>query len=221
MITSGTEWTTAVTDLINGLITLIPVLWCLRKTPYTKRYQLWTIAFAMLAVISIAGFFIHGFEMSESLIDVLWCGMYIILSLMISAYVTAVKYDIDGEKGYSHFHRISIILAVIVSLIMCITICILSIDIFLIFSIYCLGNMIYCIISLLGQVHKRPGFKWYLISIFVLIIGSILQTIKAIRFTIIWQFNSDTVYHFMTLLFMLIQFKGVRLVGEEKEREKE
>ena len=51
----------------------------------------------MLALMSTAGFLIHGFVMSPSLNDLLWCGMYLFLSLMASSYVIAIKYDLDGE----------------------------------------------------------------------------------------------------------------------------
>ena len=217
MFTTGTEWTTAVTDLFNGLVTLIPLLWCLRQKPSTLRYILWAAAFGMLALMSISGFFIHGFAMSRALNDALWCVMYLLLMLMLSVYVIAIKYDIDGERGLRLFSRVNIAMAVIVSVLLGIMNYRFPDYSFVLFSIYGFGNLIYCIVRLVGQLRRRPGFRWYLAGIFIFIIGSILQSIKAIQFTIAgWPFNYNAVYHFMTLLFMFVQFKGVRVLGNEK-----
>ncbi len=217
MLTKKAAWTTAVTDLINGSVTLVPVIWCLRQKPFSKRYRLWAAAFAFLAAVSFAGFFIHGFVMTDFLTDALWCGMYVFLSLMMSAYVRAVRYDTGGEEHFSRFSRISIGLALTVALLMCITVCVLSVDIFLLFSAYCMTGLIMCVIMLSRQMRSRPVFAWYIAAIFVLVAGSILQSIKSIRFRIIWEMNYDTVYHFTVLLFMLIQFRGVRLLKKEAQ----
>lgn len=198
------------------LVTFGPMLWCIRRQSCGKRYLLWTIAFGMLVIVSIAGFFVHGFIMSESLNNVLWYGMYLLLCLMISSYVIAVKYDVDGEKGIAVFFKLNIALSVIVTFLLDIMTYVLPGYSFLLFSAYCLGNLVYCIVKLFQQIKIKSVFKWYLASIFILIVGSVLQSIKSIQFTVIWEFNYNAVYHFMTLLFMVIQFCGVRLIEKEK-----
>ena len=210
MFTAGTELTTAVTDLINGVIAVGPTLWFLRKNPRTRRDRLWAAAFGMLALMSAAGFLIHGFIMSASLNDLLWCGMYLFLSLMVCAYVIAVKYDLDGENGLSRFRRADILLAVTVSVGLGILNWLYPDYSFVLFSVYCLAHLAYCIVRLWRQLRSRPCFSWYLLSIFILILGSALQAVKSIQFTLIWPFNYNAVYHWMTLLFMLVQFHGVR-----------
>lgn len=219
MLTSGTELTTAVTDLINGVISIGPILWFLRKKPHTKRDRLWAAAFIMLALMSAAGFLIHGFVMSPSLNDLLWCGMYLFLSLMVSSYVIAIKFDLDGEKGLARFVKADILLAVIVSVGLGIMNYLLPDYSFVLFSVYCLAHLAYCIVRLWRQVKSKPCFKWYLLSIFILILGSALQAVKSIQFTLIWPFNYNAVYHWMTLLFMLVQFHGVRLAEKSIRQE--
>lgn len=210
MLTTGTEFTTAVTDLINGIVSLGPILWFLRKKPRTKRDKLWAAAFGMLALMSVAGFLIHGFVMPASTNDLLWCGMYLFLALMVSSYVIAIKYDLDGENGLARFLKADILLALIVSVGLGVMNYLLPDYSFPLFSVYCLAHLAYCIVRLCGQVKSRPCFGWYLLSIFILISGSALQAVKSIQFTLIWPFNYNAVYHWMTLLFMLVQFYGVR-----------
>ena len=216
MRTTGAEWTKAVTDLINGLVTLWPVIWFLCRKPFTKRYKLWAAAFALLALVSIAGFFMHGFVMSDFLTDALWCGLYVLLSLMLCAYVCAVKVDLDGERGFGRFSRFCLTEALAVSALICAAIIIFSENIFPLFSLYCLSGMAWCIVRLFGQLRARPAFGWYLAGLFVFLAGSILQSVRSIRFTLIWEFDHDAVYHWMVLLFMLLQFKGIRRIGGEK-----
>jgi len=211
LFTTGTEMTTAATDLINGVISIGPMLWFLRKNPRTKRNKLWAAAFGMLALMSAAGFLIHGFVMSPSLNDLLWCGMYLFLSLMVSSYVIAIKYDLDGEKGLSAFIRADLLLAVMVPVGLGVLNYLFPDYSFALFSVYCLAHLIYCIVRLWRRVQSCPCFKWYLLSIFILILGSALQAVKSIQFTLIWPFNDNAVYHWMTLLFMLVQFYGARL----------
>ena len=67
-------------------------------------------------------------------------------------------------------------------------------------------------------MNKVTGFIWYIAAIAVLFVGSVLQSIKTIHFTLIWEFNYNAVYPWVMLLFVLIQFKGVLLVGKEFER---
>ena len=170
----------------------------------------------MLSVMSIAGFFVHGFVISKLVEHILWCVLYLFMTFMICAYVIAVKYDIDRDEGLAAFFRTSIVLAVIVSVCPGVMEFLLPDYSFWVFSAYALGNLIYCLIRLWGQTKRISGFWWYIAGIIVIIVGSVLQTIKSIHFTIIWEFNYNAVYHFMILLFILIQFKGIRQVGEEE-----
>lgn len=171
----------------------------------------------MLAAMSVAGFFIHGFVMSLELNNVLWCVMYLLLTFAICAYAIAVKYDLDGEKGLAPFFKRSILIASIVAVALGVMNYLLPDWSFLLFSAYGLAYMIYCIIRLWGKKKETPAFGWYIVAIIVMIIGSVLQSVKSIHFTIIWEFNYNAVYHWMTLLFMLIQFHGVRRVAADRK----
>lgn len=214
MFTTGVEWTTAVTDLINGVVALVPLVWCLRKRPLTKRYKLWAVAFGMLSMMSIAGFLIHGIVMSESMNDALWYVMYLFIALLICAYVIAVRYDLDADEGFPRFIKGSIFVALIVIVISELMLYFLPDYSYPVLSLYAVIALIYCLVRLFRQVNKRPGFRWYITAIFALIVGSVLQAVKSIQFTIIWTFNYNAVYHWMILMFMLIQFQGIRKLGK-------
>ena len=216
MLTTGTEWTTAFTDLLNGLIAIIPIVWCLTRKPFIKRYRLWAAAFGMLSAMSIAGFFAHGFVMSQTALDILWCVLYLFMTFMVCAYVIAVKYDLDRDEGLDRFFKTSITLAVIVAVCLGVMEFFLPDYSFWVFSAYALGNMIYCLIRLWGRAKETSGFWWYIVGIIVMIVGSVLQMVKSIHFTIVWEYNYNAVYHFFILLFILIQFNGIGLVAKQE-----
>lgn len=208
MFTTGTDWTTAVTDLINGIVSIIPIIWC-----FKIRYRLWTAAYGMLCIMSVFGFFAHGFKMSLNTNIILWCVIYICLAFLIGFYVCAVKHDIDGED--KKFFRISMILSGIVAVLIVIMLIVIPDYSYTAFSVFCLVYLVYCIVKLFRRRRKMPELNWYLAAIFVLVIGCILQSIKSIHFTILnWEFDYNSVYHFCILLFLLIQFKGIRISGK-------
>ncbi len=218
MFTTGTEWTTAITDLINAFAILVPVIWLIRQKPLTKRNKLWATAFAMLMVTSLVGFLLHGIVMSNLVNGILWCGFYLFLTFMVCTYVIAIKHDIYPDKDFSHSIKVNLIVAVLVSILLGIARFTIRKYAFVFFSVYAMANLINCVILLRRQVRERPAFKWYIAAIAVLFVGSVLQSIKTIHFTLIWEFNYNAVYHWVMLLFVLIQFKGVLLVGKEFER---
>ena len=54
---------------------------------------------------------------------------------------------------------------------------------------------------------------------FFMVAGSILQSVKSIRFHLIWDFNYNAVYHLFVLLFVLFLWKGIqRADAEEMEK---
>ena len=159
--------------------------------------------------MSVFGFFAHGFKMTLNTNIILWCVIYTCLAFLIGFYVCAVKHDIDGKD--KKFFRISMILSGIVAVLMVIMLIIIPDYSYTAFSVFCLVYLVYCIVKLFRQRRGMPELNWYLVAIFVLIIGCILQSIKSIHFTILnWEFNYNAVYHFCILLFLLIQFKGIR-----------
>ena len=63
--------------------------------------------------------------------------------------------------------------------------------------------------NLIPAAKKNPLYKSYLATLALLVTGSILQSMKFIRFTLIFEFNYNGVYHFAILLLMLVQYWGV------------
>lgn len=134
-----------------------------------------------------------------------WC-----LNYMRASYVVAVKYDIDGNKGMNRFRKMIVTATVLVSLFLNAAVFLFEGNgPFMIFSCYNVLCMTYIIVRLIRNVKACRSFLWYLVAIAFLITGSILQTIEGLEITLIWSFNRDCIYHFMTCIFVLLQYTGV------------
>ncbi|MBE5807224.1 MAG: hypothetical protein E7317_02665 [Clostridiales bacterium] len=212
MFTMGTEMTTAATDLVNAAASLVPILWLMRRRPVTKHHRLWTAAFVMFALVSLAGVGMHGFVLGQAAHDALWCAMYLLLTLMLTLYAACIRHDIRGDEGFGRFFRVTMALAVVVAAALGYVNIVLPPYSFPLFSLYCVVNLVYMIALLAPRARADGRYRWYLAAIGFFVAGSLLQAVKGIRFTIVWEFNSNAVYHFALLIFLFVQFKGVRLV---------
>ena len=214
MFRTGFDMTTAVTDLINAAAALIPICWLIKQGLAERRNRLWAAAYSLFALNSAVGFILHGFYLSDSLNIILWSILYVVLGLMLAMYVSSVRYDVFGEQGFDKFLRVSII----VSAVVCVIIAAINvIDYhysFPLFSAYCILNIGIILSQLFRRIKEDKRFAWYLAAIMIFVIGSVIQAINTIQFSLIWDFNHDSVYHFAMLIFLLVQFKGIRLLSD-------
>lgn len=216
MFTSGTEITTAVTDLMNGFIALIPLFWLLSRKPRHTRHKAWAVSYLFFILTSVMGFVMHGFIMPKAVNLCLWCMMYPIMSVMLVTYLSAVTYELDGRQRSRSSIAVSLITAFLVSAAAAVFRFTMPKYSYLVFSVYCTVNMVYIVVRLLRKIRQDKIYTWYLIAILFNILGSVFQAVKSIHFTVIWEFNYNSIYHFMACLFVLIQFKGIRLTDEQQ-----
>ncbi|MGX8687971.1 MAG: DUF6962 family protein [bacterium] len=210
MLTSGMAFKTAVTNIFNACAALILIVSFLRHKPLTKRDKLWINAYLAFFFVCLSGFVLHAFVLPEAVLKPLWCIMFWCLDYMLASYVKAVRYDIDGSRGMDRFRKIITVSTILFSLSLNAAVYLLKGNgAFMLFSCFALVYLVYIIVRLAGKVRECPYFLWYLAAIAFLITGSILQTIEGLEVTIIWTFNRDCIYHFMTFIFVLLQYIGI------------
>ena len=213
MMTTNAELTTALTNLVNAILTLIPICWTIRLKGQDVRRQVWLVAYLSFFFVCVFGFAIHGFVMSRETNILLWRGMDFCLCYMIGFYVVAISYETGGESRIRKTAGIYAVLAFVFALLTIYCDENTSLG-FTAFILYCAGNLIYVIWKLFRHREGKPYFIWFFIGIIFLVIGSILQTVKSIQFTLIVEFNYNCVYHIFTMIFVLFQFRGMRLAAE-------
>ena len=210
MFTSGTDITTAVTDLINAALAFFLMCRLIRKGTGTKRDRVWITTFILFIMVSCTGFVIHGLTAASGYeINQLWRRLLMVeMAFMLAFYTISILCDIYGEIVLRKAASVVLPLAAVFSVAAILLMGRTSYG-FTIFVVYCLTTLLYLIVLLFRHRKEKDGLTLYLIATILLAAANYVQTIKSIQFSLIWAFNYDSVYHFMLFLFILIQYRGI------------
>ncbi len=219
MLTTGTEFTTAATDLVNAAAAAGLLYAILKERPLTKHSRLWAATYLFFIGVCLAGVVLHGLVITPQVKKTAWCFLYVIMVCMVQSYCIAVRYDIFGEKGEKKYLVRSLVLAGAAAAVLVSLLLFSAGNDFLVFSAYCAGNMVYIILKLLPAIRKRSCFRWYIAAVALLITGSLLQAVRSIHIRLIWEFDRNSVYHFFLFLFILCQYRGMRLWEKARDAE--
>jgi Family of unknown function (DUF6962) len=97
---SATELTTAATDAALGLLCLVVVLRLVAiPVNATWKRALWCWVFGLLGLASVLGTVVHGFELSESVLQILWWPLYLSLGLTVALFLVGGIHDWRGEAA--------------------------------------------------------------------------------------------------------------------------
>lgn len=209
LFTTGYEITTAATNLFNAVITAILTWKMIHFVKPDLRKVLWGITFLLFFLVCVFGAAVHGFVMTLEENIILWRYLYAVMSVMVASFTCAVVYEADGP---SDIKRTVIIAAVLAGVFLVLRV-ILEVRYhigFLAFTCYSAGSFLFCAVKLLSVRKKKPYVNYILAGIASLVIGSILQTMKGIKFHFIFDFDYNAVYHLFTLFLVLFVYKGLK-----------
>ncbi|MBR2990795.1 MAG: hypothetical protein IKF51_04945 [Solobacterium sp.] len=215
MLTNGVEMTTTVTDLINGILTIILIILLQKCCPESAHRKLWTGTLILFAAVSLYGVPIHGIRMSEQTKSLLWVFMYLLMSLMLASFVVTMHHDLLGHSRKTERAVLGI------TLVFCAVFVFLQLygtkgRAFLVFGAYGALCALYILYMLIPRLKMHERNRWYLAGLVVFILATVLQSIKTIRFTLIWDFNYNGVYHALLAVFVLLMYRGITM-PEEKD----
>ncbi|MBR4635055.1 MAG: hypothetical protein IKO51_01655 [Clostridia bacterium] len=208
MRTSPPESVTAYTNLIDAIVCPVLILLIAVFGRTDTRFVLWTVSYSLLFIVSLMGYYVHGFRMSDEKKKKLWVVLYAVMAVLVVSFVAAIYSEIFGSAGLK---TAVIVLGGFAALFLIVRL-ILQNRIsygFTVFIAYCALNMLAIIVLLIAHVGACPRLGWFLAAIFVLVAGTVCQTFKSIRFKCIWLFDHNGVYHLSVLAFMLLAFAGI------------
>ena len=121
---------------------------------------------------------------------------------MNAVYICAVKYDLDGEKGFARFFRGMIISAVLVTVVLVLIMYRMPGFEFQLFSAYCGICMLYILVKLFRRAALDRSYLRYIAAVLCFIAGSLLQSLSFIA-QIATRIPSarGTVYTFFSMSF--------------------
>ena len=204
-LTTGYEITTAATNAVNALITAVLMFRVFRMSGPKLRRQVWGVPFILFFAVCILGTIVHGIVLPEEIRSLLWDILYIFLAFMIASFVVSARYEI---RGSSSVRKTALVCGFLSILFLAVRMVLkhTAVPVFLPFTLYSGSLLLYLIIIILSARKAKPHLTLLLCAIFVLIAGTILQTVKQIRFHLIWDFNFNSVYHLFTLFFVLLTY---------------
>ncbi len=211
-ITDPLEQTTAVTDLILGIMAVWAVFY-LKKMNRFKPWKslIWQWAFIFLALASLIGAVAHGFQMSEKVNYIMWQPLNLFLGMTIAFFVIGVIYDTWGEAASRRWMPIMIVIA----LLFFITKLVASLFIkysFFIFIIYEAAGTLFALgaYTLLSMKKQIRGGWLMTVGVLITILAAGVQSIKFIHFTLIWEFNNNGAFHLIQAVALFFLIFGLR-----------
>ena len=209
--TTGTELTTAVTDLINAVLALLLLLRCHRMADSNRlRHLGWQLLLICICLSSLLGTVIHGIDISAQACAKAWPPLVLIM------YITAASllFCIYSEAEFRSRLPLAIMAAALLfGLLMVIFFCVNDatywrLKIFFIFAAFCLVlSAIRCL-----QLWRsgRHGMLMIIAAMAIQIIGGVCQALHFTHFTFIWEFNHNAIAHFCISISLLLFYIGYR-----------
>ena len=183
-ITNGFELTTAITNIIILIVSII----CFIKV----RRTLWKFFFLCMIIDSFLGTIAHGIVMNGTINNIIWAVLAIFFTFTINTLLC-----IFLRLKFKHIFILSLLLSILLGIQL-----LLNIDFILTFTFYVLLIMIICTICIL----KRKNRMMYLIGFLVQLIGGIFMLSKVN----IGVLNYNGIYHLFMALTLVFLYLGYR-----------
>lgn len=210
--TTPPEMTTAVTDFLLGGLALALLL---RLRPLANRdplrIRIWSWILGLLAVASFYGTIAHAVVMSPATLNAFWMPLSFILGMMVSLFVVAVLYEWRGEPVLRRGLAVMLSLGVIFFIVMFVLSTMIA-GYFIVFIAYSTLTMLASLgLCAALALRRRDGALGLMAGgIVLIIVGSALQAMRSITFTVVWEFDYNSVYHFFMMAAVVLFFAGLR-----------
>ena len=204
-----TERTTALTDLIMGILVLGVIIFLQRqrRSSNSTKLSIWLAAFVFLGIASFVGTIAHGFEMSPDLNYWLWQPLNLALGLAIAMFVVAVSYDIWGGSVYRRVFWIMIVVALVFY-----AITVIIPGTFMTFVGYEALAMLFALVGYIFLAIKKrlDGAWWMVTGILITIIAAAIQAVGKSGLIIFWGLDHNGVFHVVQMLGVLALTAGLQ-----------
>lgn len=209
LTTIPTELTTAATDLALAGLAAACVMYL---SPWLSRSRwragLWCGALGLLCASSALGAVVHGLELSAVTQERLWAPLYLMLGLTVSLFVVAAAYD---WHGVALARRLLIPMLAAGGAFYAVTRLIAGT--FLVFVVYEAAAMLFALgVYLTLEAHKRlRGAGVIAVGIALNIVAATIQATRMVRFTAVWPFDHNGVFHLVQMVALVVLVGGVGL----------
>jgi len=203
-----TEQTTAATDLILAVISLITAFGLnnLGKQVQPVKTRIWVVVFLLLTIGALFGTAAHGFEMSAKMNYFLWQPLNLALGLSVSLFAAGALFDLRNGTISK-----KIILGLLILGVIFYFITVFIPGSFLVFIIYEAVVMIFALIAyiILALQKRLRGAWWMVLGILITIIAAVIQSTDTVTVEFIWVFDHNGIFHVIQMAGVLIIYLGL------------
>lgn len=203
------ERTTAATDILLGVITLVVALAIYMLGTKTDRTKglIWCAAFSLMSIASFFGASAHGFIMSFETNRLLWQPVNASLGLAVALFVIGVIYDLRGF-WISKDLALSILLLGVAFYFFTL----IFENLFVVFIVYeavalLFSLAVYIILTIKQEVK---GALFMVIGILISLIAAAVQTNDQIKLIVLVEFDNNGVFHLLQMVGIGFLFLGIR-----------
>ena len=210
-----TEQTTAATDLVIAILA-IWAAWKIHHRGYLAspaKARIWIWIFVLLALGALLGAIAHGFQMDGDTNFLIWQPLNLSLGLSISLFAAAAILDWRGGSMQKGIVPVLLTLGFIFYLIT-----IFIPGSFLVFIIYEALIMLFALIVyiLLAAGNKLEGAWWMVSGIMLSIIAAVIQATESLKFTVIWEFDHNGIFHLVQILGIVLLMRGLLMAFKKQ-----
>jgi uncharacterized membrane protein len=204
MIENATERTTAATDLVLAVEFLLFAIFFFKSASDNKRAAAWGIPFLLLAGAFLIGAIAHGLQMPEKINKLLWLLLAVGSAFGLAHLVSASV----GEWKPAWYKKSVIGMSLAAIIFVGITVNFSSFTIYVVFIVTTMA-----LVALLNVIcFEKSRNRKHLLIIFGAVltaIASLVQLIKSIHFTIIWEFDYNGAFHLIQMLAGILLGLGI------------
>lgn len=202
-----TERTTAVTDLLLGLVVGAGILRLRRSVPPGWRRGIWTAALGAFGVSALLGAVAHGLALDDRLRDALWQPLYLLLGLAVALFVVGAVGDWRGERAARAILPAAVVAAAVFYLATRITAG--DFRVFVAFEAVALLFTLAVYGALAGR--GRPGAATVAGALAVSLAAGAIQAGDSLTVRIGWDFDHNGLYHLVQIVGVVLLVRGLTL----------
>jgi len=211
-LTSPPEMTTAITDILLGCLVLV-LFFRVRalKTREPVKAGLWSWTLGLLAFASFYGAIAHAVVMSKETLALFWMPLSFVLGMMVSLFAAAMLYEWKGTRILKRAIAVMLSMGALFFAVMLVLSRFID-RYFIVFIAYSGLAMVCSLLLCLGLAVSRRDRALFLMAagIAAIIIASIIQAMRTVSFTLLWEFDYNSVYHFILMVAVLLIYAGVK-----------
>ncbi len=209
LIDVPTERTTAATDVLLGVAALGCAVWLLSfRAVQPFKSWIWAVAFVCLAVAALVGAGIHAFQLDRATRAGLWIPVNLSLGLTMALFAVGAIHDGWGQDTAQRTLPVMLLAALL--FFAATRIFAVNFGLFLAYE----ACAMLLALGVYGWLLIRggyPGAGWMVAGVLLSILAAVLQAIRSLRVTLIWEFDNNGVFHLVQLVAVVVLLVGLHL----------